>query len=382
MDQDDKTFKLRYVGTRFNGARMPLDVLSDLPAFRDLLVAFAKEQWRNLNSDRQRLPKGFEKSLSFDLIGIEEGSAVPLMNWNRQTAQANLAGFADELEEIVGTSFNQLVTLIDNAANGSFPPSLSSEHVRALNKLGAGLHGDERIEFMNTRGSDGNVIYLDSIRRKRLITEVRETYQTRFDGLGKLCGHHLGEDNNDVYIIVETVEHGEISIPLERERLLQEFDGNLQADVQFDLQIELDNNDRLRAIVDVHDVNLIDAEIVGQLARCKERLIQISALEAGWDNGHGDAIQSAAVARAHQFLEKRPALCGAYKVYPTSEGGVLLEFERNGWDYSVEFKADGVEMYGIEVDGDGEMEPLAFAEMAEDFLAEFDMRIEDRRVGH
>src|ERR1700736_2356937 len=100
----DETFKLRYVGERFNNARLPVDVLSDLPAFRDLLVAFAKDEWRNSNSDRQRGPRGFDKSLSFDLVGIEEGSAVPALNWNRETAQKLLPGFSDELHHIVKSS--------------------------------------------------------------------------------------------------------------------------------------------------------------------------------------------------------------------------------------------------------------------------------------
>jgi hypothetical protein len=103
----DETFKLRYVGQRFHDARLPVDVLSDLPAFRDLLVAFAKDRWRALNSDRRRVPKGFDKSLSFDLVGIEEGSAVPALNWNRGSAQDLLPGFVDELQHM-GNASNSL----------------------------------------------------------------------------------------------------------------------------------------------------------------------------------------------------------------------------------------------------------------------------------
>lgn len=59
MADEEKSFRLRYVGSRFDNARLPVDVLSDLPAFRDLLAAFAKDEWLSLNSDRQRVPKGF-----------------------------------------------------------------------------------------------------------------------------------------------------------------------------------------------------------------------------------------------------------------------------------------------------------------------------------
>jgi hypothetical protein len=375
MSDEGKSFRLRYVGARFDDARLPVDVLSDLPAFRDLLVAFAKDGWRALNSDRQRVPKGFDKSISFDLVAIEPGSAIPKLDWNRRTAQTQLPGFADELEQIVGTSFQEVVSLIDGAGYNRFPKTLPSEHIRALNKLGAGLREGERIEFQNTRGTDGKVVYLDSYRRKSLITRVRETYQARFEGIGTLVGTKAN-DGADGYIVVKTIEHGEIEIFVDLERVVNEFDGNIHADVQFELQIELDNNDRYRGLIEVHDVGLIDAQIGAELLRCRTRLAEIRELRNGWHEGGGLAIDMAAVAAAEKFLLKKPSLCGAYKIYPTEEGGVLFEFESNGWDFSLEFGENGsIEIYGIEVGGPGEMESLLFDEVGDDFMKEFDIRV-------
>ncbi|MCK0510026.1 hypothetical protein [Aromatoleum buckelii] len=278
MTDDATIFKLRYVGLRFDGARLPVDVLSDLPAFRDLLAAFAKDEWRALNADRQRVPKGFDKSLSFDLVSIEEGSAVPSLDWNRGTAQTYLPGFADELYDVVKASFRDVVDLIDGAGNDRFPKSLSSEHVRALNKLGSGLRESERIEFLGTAGADGNVIYLDTYRRKKLITRVRETYQARFEGTGTLLGAVVNADAAGGYIEVLTIEHGNIRIQLDAERVVNEFDGNINAVVQFDLQIELDNADRFRSVIEAFDVALIDQGIGEELERCRSRLFEIKGL--------------------------------------------------------------------------------------------------------
>jgi len=370
MMERHKTFKLRYVGTRFNGARLPLDVISDLPAFRDLLLSYAKDKWRALNSHRKRLPRGFDKSISFDLIGIEEGSAVPRLDWSWSIAQETLLEFADGLENLVDDSFSEVVRLIDGAGHNKFPAALSSEHIRALNRLGSSLLDDEKIEFLGSQGDDGTVVYLDSYRRKALITRVRETYQTRYEGIGQLKGLHL-DGRIDVY----TFKHGELSLNVDPDRVSQEFDGNTGADVQFSLQIELDNNDKYRSVVEVYDVELIDADISENINRCRTRLQELRALQAGWCDGVGSPLTDAALQLSELFLNKRPYFADAYRLYPTEVGGILIEFEVRRWDFSIEFGPSGtIEMYGVEIDGGGEMEPQEFDSLGDKFLDVFDDR--------
>ncbi|RVP23814.1 hypothetical protein CN080_11845 [Sinorhizobium meliloti] len=371
MEIGDKSFQLRYVGSRFDGARLPLDVLADLPAFRDLLVAFAKDNWRLSHADRQRLPKGFDHSISFDLVAIEEGSAMPRLDWSRQTAQDFLPGFSDELGEIVDSSFHHIIKLIDDAAHDRFPKSMSSEHIRALNKLGAGLRQGEKIEFLGSEGQDGNVVYLDTHRRKSLITHVRETYQIRVDGLGTLQGLHI-----DGQISVLTEEYGEIRLSIDPDRIINEFDGNTGSDIQFSVKIELDNKDNFRGVVEVYDVDLIDAELLDNLMKCRSRLTELRNLQDGWLNGSGSSPTENAASTAERFIRKRPAYSREFGIFPTPAGGIVLELEVDGWDYSVEFSSEGsVEMYGIEVGGPEELEPQYFEGINPEFLNFFDRRV-------
>lgn len=371
---DDKFFRLRYVGPRFDRTRLPLDVLGDLPAFGDLLVAYAKQQWRAANADRQRVPKGFDKSLSFDLVSIEPGSAIPALSWDEAAAQTYLPGFASELSEIVTASYDDVVNLVDNAGRNVFPKALDPEHVRALNRLGSGLHNDERIEFVGSKGADGNVVYLDVFRRKRLITKVRETYESRHDGIGTLIGVFSPPDTQ-ASIQVHVHELGQIEIRIDTERV-KVFDGNINSTVQFDLQIERDNQDAFRGIVHVHGVDLIDPEIGAELERCGSRLDAIANLADAWSDGAGLAPAAEAVAAAKSFLSKRPMLCADFRIYPTLEGGVLFELVRNGWDLSVEMLASGsVEVFGIEVDGPSELEPVSYENISIEFLKFFDAKV-------
>jgi hypothetical protein len=232
---------------------------------------------------------------------------------------------------------------------------------------------------VGSAGTDGNVVFLDTYRRKKLITHVRDTYQTRFEGIGRLLGSHIAAGHVDLgshadgRIDVQTAEHGEISIPVDADRIVHEFDGNINGDVQFALQIELDNNDCYRGIIEVFDVELIDG---ADLMRCRGRLTELRGFETGWHDGSGAAIDAAAVDAAERFLAKRPSLAGAYHIYPTDAGGILFEFESKGWDFSIEFGLGGsVEIYGVQVEGPAEMEPQAFDGLNEVFFELFDARV-------
>jgi len=376
---DDTTeFQLRYVGARFDGARMPVDLLTDLPAFQDLLVAFAKEEWKRLNADYVRVPRGFEKSISFDLVALESGSAMPKLNWRKENTQVNLPGFSDQLESIVQDSYLQIVSLIDNAANDVFPTSLSPEHVRALNKFGSRLQQGERIEFLGSSDINGNVVYFDTTRRKELITRVRETYEAKFEGVGILTGSHVGDI--DGTISIKTDEHGEIIFPLDADRIIKEFDGNIGKNVQFDVIIELDHNNKYRDVIEVHRVGLYDAITAAQ-TKLFERLQYLITLQDGWLDGGGNATTPHAAESAGYFIALSHHTAESYRLYPSEAGGVLVEFEWNSWDYTVECLPDGrLEMYGISLIDEDEMLPTTFNTMDSDFIKEFSSRTRTSNV--
>ena len=380
MTSDTRTFLLRYVGARFNRHRLPLDVLPDLSAFRDLLVSYVKAEWRATHERRIRLPRGFEKSIAFDLAGIGDGSAVPKLEWNRHTAQLLLPDFKDELEGLVEHAYTEVIKLIDGAAENIPSAGLLPESIRALNRFGSGLLEDEKIEFLESQGKDGNVVFLDSYRRKRLITRGRDSYEARFEATGKLLGSEKDADGNNGLIVVNTEQHGTIRIPVAPERVKDEFDGSIDEDVQFRLLIELDNNDVYRRVVDVFDVDLIDAALEANLERCRMRIQSIASLKDGWHDSDGKGVTQRAVAAADRLLSARPRLAESYHIYPSDAGGVLYEFVHSGWDYSVEIGPNGdIEIYGVQVDGPGDLDTKIFPSMDEDALKFLDSLTGDAR---
>ncbi|MBG0794198.1 hypothetical protein IYY11_12570 [Methylocystis sp. H62] len=366
------SFRLRYVGARFSGKRLPVDVLVDLPAFRELLVAFAKAEWRKLHEDRKRVPKGFDASLAFDLVAVEDGSAVPVLEWNRETTQSRLPGFTDQIEDVLLSSFDGVVKLFDEAAVGQFPAAMAPEQIRALNKFGANLRDKERIEFEGRTNARGEVIYLSSDVRKRLIGSLRDRYDSQIADVGMLLGSVSNPEGDLGHIRVRSDSHGAFDIPIDNETIKLEFDGNIDQPIELNLTVQLDNEDRVKGVIDVHSISLIDEQIAAQVKRCKDRLSQVAALQDGWHDGEGSAPSIEAVRSANWFLVLRVALCEYYRIYPTDEGGILFELEVKGWDLSVEFLSDGkVKIYGIEISGDHVIDEIIFDGVDDAFLSRF-----------
>ena len=371
---EPRSFLLRYVGARFEGHRLPLDVLPDLSAFRDLLVSFVKVEWRTAHAERERLPKGFEKSIAFDLVGVMDGSAVPQLEWDRDTAQLLLPDFKDELETLVASAYTKVLSLIDSASGPVGTTELTSENIRALNRFGSSLLPAEKIEFLDSRGADGNVVFLDTYRRKRLITRGRDSYQTRFEDIGKLLGCEIDPSGTVGTVTINTSEYGKITVLVSPERVRDDFDGYIKADVQFRLMIELGIDDTFRGVVEVYDVDVIDAKVVADLAICRDRITSLLSLGDGWHNGSGKSPTQMAVARASRLLARKPVLAGSYRIFPTDVGGLMFEFSRRGWDYSIEIGPAGmVEIYGTETAGDAEMDTEPLDVSSDEFARQFDL---------
>src|ERR1035441_1183333 len=91
-------------GKRFEDHGLDLDVLPDLFAYKELLVATAKELWKRHHPDRQRLPKNFEDSLCLKFNQIQAGStALPIYREFETDGQVQFwrPDEPDELDEAV-----------------------------------------------------------------------------------------------------------------------------------------------------------------------------------------------------------------------------------------------------------------------------------------
>jgi len=372
MADEKDTLELRYIGTRFNGGRIPLDVLPDLPAFRDLVIAVAKSLWLKEHPLRQRLPRGFNHSVSFDLIDIKDGSAGPQLQWNRQSAIQNAPDLANEIGYLIQSAYSEAANLFHGVSVGRFPIVLPAEQLAALNRFGSSLLPGEKIEFVDHADHNGNIVYLDVERRKQLLTKVSDTYSKRYAGSGILV-----TSSSDGYIEVSTTDFGKIRINVPSEIVITHFDGNMGSDVQFDLLLVLDSSDALRKVEHCLDVTIVDASDAQEFRDSMSRIADLRALEGGWLDGGGKAISQSAVQLARSVLHRRPDIARyGLGVFPTEEGGITFEFQKNGWEYAIEvLPAGGIEFYGVELVGTANVEPVGFGDASQALWAELDQRI-------
>lgn len=113
-----------------------------------------------------------------------------------------------------------------------------------------------------------------------------------------------------------------------------------------------------------------------QVTRWRERLKELRSTEAPW-LPFNEAIDLRpnlkALEGAEKLLSERPDFAALFRIFPNSEAGLVFEFETKGWDYSIEFLADGsVEIYGIEINGPGELEAMSFKSPDSNFFKKVD----------
>lgn len=364
MRDEKRIFSLHYVGARFSNNRLPVEVLSDLQAFKELLLSFTKDEWRKAHPERKKLPKNFSRELSLSLFDIEDGSAIPKLEWSRPSEDALLFPLHDDFEAAVESAYQAVIDLID--PNHQLAGKLDAPKLSALNRLGAALHDGERIDFA-ARDQSGKVVSLDMHRRKQLIGEYKQTYSSRVDGSGELIGTTSPSDpNGQCYIELDTPEFGKISIPVDRLQLYEEFADFLNSEVRFDLLVELDLSDRFKSVLDVFEVALQDDPHAEAISEARERLESFCRLEEGWLDGAGKPIERRSINAALDFIVATRSLGIDVRVFPTESGGVLVDATVKSWEYSLDFSPLGtVEMYGVDVSSESEMRPTTFGNVDE-----------------
>jgi hypothetical protein len=110
-----------------------------------------------------------------------------------------------------------------------------------------------------------------------------------------------------------------------------------------------------------------------QWAAVEERLVELAALPADWNDDGAPPISALALQITRQLLALRPQLIRLSELFPSPDGGVLMEYVRGTWDLTVEVSGDGtLEIFGFEIDGTRKLFPHPYPSMSIEFLDALD----------
>lgn len=169
--------KPRFVGARFEAHTLPLSAAKDLVAYEELVLELAKHLFREKQTDRVRVPKGFANDFSLHLEKIDSGSAMPSLVAVVASAQlfVSLPSEFAEAKDLVNA-------VIATEADQPFPANFPKDFYSYFNRIGRSLKDGEQIEW--TPASPTNRSALTPTKRIRLARAHRETYEAEADVIG------------------------------------------------------------------------------------------------------------------------------------------------------------------------------------------------------
>lgn len=329
----------RMTGTRFEEHSVPVTVLSELVAYRDLVLLVARSLFFDANPARKRVPNGFEEGFDLVLREVQDGSAVcPLERRGPvQTAGQQQLFVADDVFAKARDLVHETIAAV--AANREPPTNFPSAGFRLFNRFGTTLRKGEAIELGTpTR----RAVRYDSEVRKRLVLLRESTYENPAEHIGVVIAFEGAKQSFSVQDDDgQTVSASLSGLDEESLRVVR------TAAVHHDaLRVRVsgvgafDADDRLLHFASVAEVVFQEDEDLMQRLDVRRRLSVLASLPEGWlGENEGAAIPTATIewvadvlVRAEERGLSRPYL------YPTPEGSVQAEWSFPGTEVSAEFE--------------------------------------------
>ncbi len=353
--------RIRLTGERFDGGRLPIDSLVELERYQTVLRKLAIYEWRRDHPDEDA-PEDLDASVSLTITSISPGSADVLLAFEQHAVYAEYQAEAQQAAD---------ATVVAAYSGAPLPelPELSESAVRELREdlaeVGGTLVDGQSIEFYSTPDAVPVVITVES--RKQAVnnliltdwlvapaeapassSRVSEKHEesivgrvtavnaetTRYEvttSTGKLHGWY--RDNTSVLDDLRTVLNSAAEGPLTR------ITGELQFQPNDGVPYRFWNTSRVER-VEFDDTSW------------GARLTEFARMPSNWADG-GEAQISFIALDAAQHVLKAVDEAGRPTpgVFPTPEGGVLLEWSSTEGIRSVEILEDGTfELFSLRPD--------------------------------
>ena len=324
----------RLVGARFEGGNIPLEVLSDLSALREIVIEVAK--WRYLldHPNRQRSPKGFARGVSLNLTGVGEGSAILAISIEFHSSQLpnspQLPGMPGQYEQYFLEARDAVIDAIAAAECDEPPTKALPENILShFDRLGSRLQDGESIEFHGATHARSARLTKESRRRLVLASRLNEvTQEVSVRG-------YIPEVNQDrmtfQFQLLEGRKVDGVIHSHHFDTVLEVF-GNYKSSGRAIVRGlgKYDRQERLVRLESIEDILSLDPLDV------PARLYELRGLKNGWLDGEGVAPSTDRLNwLAETFDRLYPDELPLPHVYPTVEGGIQAEWSLGSCEASL-----------------------------------------------
>ncbi|WP_297841196.1 hypothetical protein [Pseudomonas sp.] len=337
----------RLVGHRFDDHTIPLEILKDLAALEEFVVAVAK--WKFVERHgRVRTPKGFTDHLAIHLAAVVEGSAKPSIVIEYNDPSADLFAAANE------DYFFQAIVAIGNAIDAAEHGQPITDHIPAallgyFDRFGRGLRDGEILEF---RPGTDRPARLSKLTRRRLLLASQNQVLT---------------DEITVRGLVPEIDQAKMSFELQMadgKKITAKMDAIhldtiLEATRGFrdGVRLSVSGVGRFDRYERLHSLDMIEDAAILEPNDPSARLDELRLLRDGWLDGLGVAPRPADFEWLVLFFrESYPDTLPSPFIYPTAEGGFQFEWRLGLQDASLEISPgmDSAELHVLNLETGGD----------------------------
>ena len=342
---------IRYVGERFSGGHIPLDVLRGLKELDDIFSDFVREILRKKNG----FLHASKKSVSWfnlSLTGVEDGSAIPKIEITINEKEDLFGHVEDSRIELIAQAQEKFADVL-MAANDNRDIELKDSTRMRFWRIFENLRQGDSFSYSpdpNDKKVNGaNVIFLDGGKCKIYFSAREESREQRIRGHARMIGvTEKGELN------LFNLEFGNFRV-CDKSEDPRCYGGTIGQYYDFDLTAISGKNNKIKSVKKIHNLSLKKDLDEFEKHPLISQIDKIGYLKDGWLHGYGHPVSEEIRNSAKNFLDSLENCPEFYAVAPTEEGGILLEYAINGWDYGIEFHADkSFAVFGNEVSGTGE----------------------------
>jgi hypothetical protein len=309
-------------GGRFEEHAIPLDFLKDLAVLEEFIISVAKAEWIKDHEGRERTPPGFMSGVSVKLAGVEEGSAVPVLKLFLATAVALLPGAIPEEQtylERARTKITEAVAAAEAGAN--IAVHLRPRDLAYFDRFGRGLRDGESIGLQRDGGAA----------MARLTPQTRRTLVLAAPGVEFITddairrGKVVDTNDTDGKFTIRLPGGQEVRAPLSPEHRDTVIEAQKDSATGVRVAVRgigrFNRTNKLVNFEEVEDVTALEPLDI------PARIDELRLLRAGWLDGGGKALDSAALDKlSTAFTTHYPDGLPLPYTFPTENGGVQFEW--------------------------------------------------------